>query len=196
MVLTVTVATVFIDLQVDFFSHERLRRNRKLLTSNANALATSARRYGSPVIWVKQIHAADLHDASLEVKRGSHRIVIDGTEGAGLLPELQLLHSDSVLIKKRYSAFFRTDLDAILVRHACKTIIVAGINTHACVRATVVDAYQRDYGVWIASECVDSYDEKHHAISMKYMDGKLGIAMTNDQLDAELRNAHAISRPE
>jgi hypothetical protein len=69
MELTVTVATVFIDLQVDFFSHERLRRNRELLTLNANALATSARRYGSPVIWVKQIHAADLHDASILMMR-------------------------------------------------------------------------------------------------------------------------------
>ena len=188
-------ATVFIDLQVDFFSHERLRRIRQLLTSNVNALAASARRYGSQVIWVKLIHAADLHDASLEVRNGGHRIVIEGTTGANLLPELNVLDSDSVVVKKRYSAFFRTDLDAILNRIACKTIIVAGINTHACVRATVVDAYQRDYSVWIAKDCVDSYDEEHHAISMKYMDGKLGIAMTNDQLDAELLKIYAINKP-
>jgi nicotinamidase-related amidase len=190
---TVTVATVFIDLQIDFFTHERLRRNRQLLTSNVNALATLARRYGSPVIWVKQIHAADLHDASLEVKKGGHRIVIDGTDGAGLLPELHCLHSDLVVVKKRYSAFFRTDLDAILDRLACKTIIVAGINTHACVRTTVIDAYQRDYGVRIAGDCTDSYDEEHHSISMRYMDGKLGIAMTNGQLDAELRSAYSMN---
>jgi nicotinamidase-related amidase len=191
----VVTATVFIDLQVDFFSHERLRRIRQLLTSNVNALAASARRYGSQVIWVKLIHAADLHDASLEVRNGGHRIVIEGTTGANLLPELNVLDSDSVVVKKRYSAFFRTDLDAILNRIACKTIIVAGINTHACVRATVVDAYQRDYSVWIAKDCVDSYDEEHHAISMKYMDGKLGIAMTNDQLDAELLKIYAINKP-
>jgi nicotinamidase-related amidase len=80
MEVKVSVATIF--------SHQRLRRNKQLLASNANALATSARRYGSPIIWVKQVHAADLHDASLEIKRGSHRIVIDGTDGAELLPEL------------------------------------------------------------------------------------------------------------
>jgi nicotinamidase-related amidase len=192
---TVTVATIFVDLQVDFFSHERLRRNRQLLASNTNTLVASARRYGSPVIWVKQIHATDLRDASLEVKRGGHRIVIDGTDGAGLLPELHFLQSDSVLVKKRYSAFFRTDLDAILDRLACRTIIVAGVNTHACVRATVVDAYQRDYDVWIARDCIDSYDEEHHAVTMKYMDGKLGIAMTNDQLDAELRRSWESTKP-
>jgi nicotinamidase-related amidase len=63
-----------------------------------------------------------------------------------------------------------------------------------CVRATVVDAYQRDDGVRIARDCIDSYDEEHHAIS-EYMDGKLGIAMTNDQLDAELRSRYATNNP-
>jgi nicotinamidase-related amidase len=102
---------------------------------------------------------------------------------------------EPVQAKKRYSAFVRTDLDAILARHACDTIIVAGLNRHACVRATIVDAYQRDYAVWIARDCIDSYDEEHHAVSMKYMDGKLGIAMTNGQLDAELRNSYSRSQP-
>jgi hypothetical protein len=30
-------------------------------------------------------------------------------------------------------------------------------------------------------------DEEHHRISMRYMDGKIGIAMTNNQLDTEFR---------
>jgi hypothetical protein len=37
------------------------------------------------------------------------------------------------------SAFFGTDLDSILEGHSCSRLVVAGINTHACIRATVVD---------------------------------------------------------
>jgi hypothetical protein len=48
-------------------------------------LAAIARRYGSRVIWVKQVFATDLHDAPLDVKRGGHRIVIEGTDGAKFL---------------------------------------------------------------------------------------------------------------
>ena len=183
-----TVATIFIDMQVDFFlPHPRLTRNRLQLATNVNALATIARRNGSHVIWVKQVFAADLHDAPLDVKRGGHRIVIEGTDGAKLLSEIEVEPTDFILIKKRYSAFFGTNLDSILDGLACKRIVVAGVNTHACVRATVIDAYQRDYDVLLAQDCIDSHDEQHHSISMRYMDGKLGVAMTNSQLDTEFR---------
>jgi len=183
-----TVATIFIDMQVDFFlPHPRLTRNRLQLATNVNALATIARRNGSHVIWVKQVFATDLHDAPLEVKRGGHRIVIEDTEGANLLSEIEVGASDSTLIKKRYSAFYGTNLDSILEGLSCKRIVVAGVNTHACVRATVIDAYQRDYDVLLAKDCIDSHDEQHHRISMRYMDGKLGVAMTNHQIDTEFR---------
>jgi len=84
-----TVATIIIDMQVDFFlPHPRLTQNRAKLTANINDLAGIARRNSCPVIWVKQVFASDLHDAPLDVKRGGHRIVIEGTEGANLLPKL------------------------------------------------------------------------------------------------------------
>jgi len=185
-----TVATIIIDMQVDFFlPHPRLTQNRPKLTANINALAAIARRNGSPVIWVKQVFASNLHDAPLEVKRGGHRIVIEGTEGANLLPELDFGASDTILVKKRYSAFFGTQLDSILKDLNCKQIVVAGVNTHACVRATVIDAYQRDCDVLLAQDCIDSHDEQHHSVSMRYMDGKLGVAMNNEQIDAELQKS-------
>jgi nicotinamidase-related amidase len=185
-----TVATIIIDMQVDFFlPHPRLMHNRPKLTANINALAAIARRNGSPVIWVKQVFASNLHDAPLEVRRSGHRIVIEGTEGANLLPELDFGASDTILVKKRYSAFFGTKLDSILKDLDCKQIVVAGVNTHACVRATVIDAYQRDCDVLLAQDCIDSHDEQHHSVSMRYMDGKLGVAMNNEQIDAELQKS-------
>lgn len=36
-----------------------------------------------------------------------------------------------------------TDLDATLKNVCPDLVVVAGINTHACVRTTVIDAYQR-----------------------------------------------------
>jgi nicotinamidase-related amidase len=41
-------------------------------------------------------------------------------------------------------------------------LIAAGINTHACICATAIDAYQRDFPVIVASDCIDSYDRQHH----------------------------------
>jgi len=171
-------------MQVDFFAHPRLAVNRQTLAFYANALARLARASSSPIIWVKQVFSPDLHDASLEVKRGGHRLVIEGTPGADLLPELDCESTDLILIKKRYSAFFRTKLDETLEGLDCKTIVIAGINSHACIRMTAIDAYQRDLDVILAIDCLDSYDEDHHQVSMRYMDGKIATAMTNSQLAA------------
>lgn len=179
-----TIATVFVDMQLDFFSHPRLAVNRQGLASNANALARLARANGSPVIWVKQVFSADLHDASLEVKKGGHRLVIQGTPGAELLPELEYDPADFIVIKKRYSGFFRTTLDDTIEALDCHKIIIAGVNTHACIRMTAIDAYQRDLDVILAIDCIDSHDEPHHQISMRYMDGKIGTGMTNSQVAA------------
>lgn len=182
------IVTIFIDLQVDFFeSHTRLSRNRAALASRVNALVADARRSGSPIFWIKQVFAPDLHDAPLDVRRGGHRIVIEGTAGAELLPELDFAPLDFVIIKKRYSAFFGTDLDSILRSQNCRQVIIAGINTHACIRMTAIDAYQRDYEVLLAGDCIDSHDEYHHAVSLRYLDGKIGIAMTNKQLQVALQ---------
>lgn len=175
-------AALIIDMQEDFFAHERLARRRAVLARNVNELVAMCREGGVPVVWVKAEFAPDLSDAMLEAKRRGSRVVIAGTRGASILPELDYRSSDRLVVKKRYSAFFGTDLDELLARLSPAQLIVAGINTHACVRTTVVDAYQRDYEVVLAQECIDSYDQEHHDISWRYMDGKLGRGMNNKEI--------------
>ena len=68
--------------------------------------------------------------------------------------------SETIIVKKRYSAFFGTGLDEdILAELKPDTILLAGINTHACIRTTAIDAYQRDWPVVLALDCIDSYDQ-------------------------------------
>lgn len=176
-----------IDMQVDFFRHERLSKKQPALMAHVNSLVSTARTAHVPVIWVRQEFSPDLGDASLEVKRTGTRVVIAGTPGAASLPGLEVGPDDHLIIKKRYSAFFGTDLDGILQGMKCTTIIVAGVNTHACIRTTVVDAYQRDYDVILARDCIDSLDQEHHDVSWRYMDGKLGRGMSNHEIAALLR---------
>jgi nicotinamidase-related amidase len=76
---------------------------------------------------------------------------------------------EPVIIKKRYSAFFGTDFEARLVPFQPMTLVVSGVNTHACVRTTVIDAYQRDFDVVVASDCTASYDDHHHEVTRQYL---------------------------
>src|ERR1035438_6444098 len=67
-----------------------------------------------PVIWVRQEFEPDLSDAFPEMKMKGIHIVIKGTAGSQIDSQLTTAPSDTVIVKKRYSAFFGTDLDEIL----------------------------------------------------------------------------------
>jgi nicotinamidase-related amidase len=164
-----------IDLLNDNFRrHACLAAQRGQLVASVNRLAAAFRQAGQPVLWVRQEFAPDLSDAFLRMRRENLRVTIAGTDGCELLPELERHGSDKVLVKKRYSAFFGTDLDETLAVIRPEILVLAGINTHACVRTTAIDAYQRDYEVIVASDCVASYDAEHHEITRRYLDA--GIA--------------------
>jgi nicotinamidase-related amidase len=185
----VSFAALIIDMQLDFFAHERLSQRRVTLTQRVNDLVKICRRSDVPIVWVKTEFAPDLSDAMLEAKKKDIRIVIAGTPGAAILPKLDYQPADHLVVKKRYSAFFGTTLDDLLMRLEPAQLIVAGINTHACIRTAVIDAYQRDYEVILARDCIDSYDAEHHEVSWRYMDGKLGRGMSNEEIRSVLTSA-------
>ena len=173
-----------IDMLRDFFDHSEPGRKERLVEA-INELVAIMRSIAQPVIWVRQEFEPDLRDAFPEMRSKGIRITIKGTQGCEILQLLSLAPSDLVIVKKRYSAFYGTALDETLARIQADTIIVAGINTHACVRTTAIDAYQRDWPVVLAADCIDSYDQEHHEISVKYMSKKIAALMTN----AEIRSA-------
>lgn len=77
---------------------------------------------------------------SLEMRKRDIAITIAGTEGCQILPELDYDPDDPVIVKKRYSTFFGTELDKVLSSLNPDPIVVSGVNTHASVRMTVIDA--------------------------------------------------------
>jgi maleamate amidohydrolase len=105
------------------------------------------------------------------------RIGRSGTPGCRVIPELVPLASEMEIIKKRYSAFFGTSLDRLLSTCGADTVVLAGINTHACVRTTAIDAYQRDLDVIIPQEAVGSYDRDHASMTLRYMEGAIAQVM-------------------
>jgi nicotinamidase-related amidase len=166
---------IIVDMLNDFFERSPVLANeRARLVARTNLLARGFRSAGLPVFWIRQEFAPDLHDAFPEMRAKKVSITIAGTTGCELLSELDCLPIDSVIVKKRYSAFFETDLDARLLNLRPDFLVVAGVNTHACVRMTAVDAYQRDHEVIVAADCVASNDPEHHDVTLRYLDGKIG----------------------
>jgi maleamate amidohydrolase len=171
-------AIVVVDMVVDMFIPPELAAQRDSLVTAINELLVHGREAGHLIVWVRQEFAEDLSDAPLRFRREEIQRTIGGTPGAILLPELDSAPSDTVLIKKRYSAFFGTRLHEYLQEQDVSSVVVVGVNTHACVRTTAIDAYQHDYPVYVISDCVGSYDLEHHEVSLRYIDGRIGTVLS------------------
>lgn len=178
-------ALMIIDLTNDFLAAWETERRARLIAAT-NDLVAHFCKQGRPVIWVRQDFKDDLSDAFLEMRDRKVKLNIIGTAGAKLDARLDVRDGDITIVKKRYSPFFGTRLDAVLLEKGVGSMVITGINTHACVRMAAIDAYQRDMRVILASEAIDSYDEEHARVSLRYMDGKIARVLGNAEIKAEI----------
>jgi isochorismate hydrolase len=47
---------------------------------------------------------------------------------------------------------------------------------------TAIDAYQRDYDVIVAGDCVASSDPEHHDVTLRYLEGNIARVLATDHL--------------
>jgi len=115
---------------------------------------------GTPVIFTKDSHREG--DPEFEMFP-PHCIV--GTDEHDLVEELRPFETEAaaVIEKTRYSAFFRTDLEAILKGLAPEEVHVTGMCTDICVLHTVADLRNRDYRVVVHRDAVETFDAPGHA---------------------------------
>ncbi|MCH5162449.1 MAG: cysteine hydrolase [Clostridiales bacterium] len=128
-------------------------------------LLKGARKAGVPVIFCNDAHLKGVdHELKLW---GDHAIA--GTDGAKVIPELELCDKDYVVPKRRYSGFFHTDLDLLLRELGADTVIMTGLHTHMCVRHTSADAYCLGYNVVVAKDATDSFTKEDYEGGLKYL---------------------------
>ena len=91
------------------------------------------------------------------------------------------IQPDETLIEKQWaSGFHKTDLDEALRAADVDSLVVTGLTTSGCVRATAVDGLQYNYRVVVASDAVgDRNQESHEAnlvdLNAKYADVKTSL---------------------
>src|SRR5205085_10586746 len=85
-------------------------------------------------------------------------------------------------VKKFPSAFFETDLQDRLQALGVDTIVLAGCTTSVCVRATAVDAMQRNFHTLVAAEAVGDLDAALHAVHLRDLDARYADVMPVDNL--------------
>ncbi len=105
---------------------------------------------------------------------------IRGSVESEVVPELADL-VETYIPKRRYSAFFDTDLDERLKKLEPEKVIIVGVCTDICVMHTASDARNRDYTVEVPVNCVASFDETAHNNALQHMKSILGVTLMTSE---------------
>jgi len=136
--------------------------SRDCLASGARVLS-AARANGVPVIHTRVEFAPDGSDGGVFVRKVP---ALEHLYGGGplseLMPEVAPVEGELVITKQYASAFFGTSLASTLVARGIDTVVLVGVSTSGCIRATGVDAVQQGFIPLVVRDAVGDRTPQAH----------------------------------
>ena len=170
-------ALLLVDLTQAYFDEScPLYAGAEEALSSAIRIRDAAREASIPVIYTNVVYRADGSDGGVFFRKVPvlENFVAGHPMGAWA-PGIQPAEDEIVISKQYPSAFFGTPLDSILQDLEVDTVIITGVTTSGCVRATCVDTMSYGYvPIVVADACGDRHDAPHEAnlfdMNAKYAD--------------------------
>ena len=178
-------ALLLVDLQNDFLQRPGLLPSREDLVPPIAAVLAFARATCMPVAHVRTRVQADGSDCMPHWRRAGTLECVAGTAGEEAPLELASRETEPVFYKRFFSGFANPELDSWLRQQAVDALWVAGVYTHGCIRATVLDAYERGYQTTVVEDGIASTELLHARISREYLDGRVARFVPGCQLQEE-----------
>ncbi|WP_336031100.1 isochorismatase family protein [Geodermatophilus sp. FMUSA9-8] len=153
----------------------------------ARALVEAARAGGHPVVWTAVRYSAGLADGGLFVRKVP-ALAAFAEDAPGDWGRLALTPSpgEPVVVKQYASAFSGTSLASTLHAAGVDTVVVAGVSTSGCVRATAMDALNSGFRPQVVREACADRSAALHENNLADLDAKYadvtGLAEALDHL--------------
>jgi len=149
--------------------------------ANIAALAQAARAAGVPVFYTAQEGEQDRRDRGLQADlwgpgmswSPEHQPIV-----AALAPQ----KGDFVLVKHRYSAFQRSNLETLMRARGRDQIIVCGVYAHIGCTLTAADAFMRDIEPFMVADALADFSRAKHDLALAYVADVCGVPLTTAQI--------------
>lgn len=139
-------------------------------------LQQAARQNGVPLLFTRNVQKRTIRFDSFAAKSTwDHTRTLDEDDGSRIVEEIAPREGEFVLDKSYASAFYGTPLVNYLVGLKVDTLVITGVSTGGCVRATAVDAISRGFNVAVVADAVADRIVASHQVAlldlwMKYTD--------------------------
>ena len=143
----------------------------KLIEANIN-LVNKFRLKKYPVIFTTTIYRNPSEASVFRSRIPALNILEPESDTVTFIDELAP-SKDEILIEKKYaSAFFQTKLTDYLHKIHADSVVICGVTTSGCVRATAVDSLQNNFPTTIAEDCVGDRDLDAHKANLYDLQSK------------------------
>ena len=153
----------------------------KLIDANVK-LVQEFRNRNFPIFFTTTIYRNESEASVFRKKIPALNILKPNSNEVSFLEELSPISNEVLIEKKFASAFFQTNLFSILDKTNIDSLVVSGVTTSGCVRATALDSLQHNFLTIIAEDCVGDRDDSAHKSNLIDLQLKYADVMHSDEI--------------
>lgn len=160
-------------------------------------MTLAARQSGAPIIYTRYCYSANTarFDAFAGKRGRNLSAFMDGSPGTAIVEELTPSDNDLIIDKVHASAFHATALLGALVSLGIDTLLIAGVSTSGCVRASAIDAASNNFNVAVVADAVADRIALSHKISLLDLWMKYTDVVTSTEVIRYLNELAKLSEP-
>ncbi len=156
------------------------------------SMLPAARAQDVPIIYTRNLQKKTIQFDMVSAKAGwDHSRTIEGDPGTEIVDAVAPLDGELVIDKAYASAFWGTPLLTYLVQLQADSLVISGVSTSGCVRATAVDGITRGFRTAVVWDAVADRIQLSHKASLLDLWMKYTDLMSGDEADAYLRSIGA-----
>jgi len=148
---------------------------------NISGVIQACRQKKIPIVFTQHGHTDPSSDGGV-LGEWWGEVIRHGTKDWEFIPEIKIVSKDTILPKKRYSAFHETQLESIFRSKGIQELIISGVMTNLCCETTARDAFMRDYRVFFLIDGTATGKDEHHLATLKNLGYGFAYLMTCDEL--------------
>ena len=135
-------------------------------------LLKAFRERGLPVFFTTVVYRSADQAQVFRARLPALNVLQPGSDWVEVDARLGPAAGEAVIEKQWASGFFKTDLAERLQQAGADSLVVTGLTTSGCVRATAVDGLQHDYPVVVPAEAVGDRNEGAHRANLFDLNAK------------------------
>ena len=161
----------------------------RVILPRVRVLGEAFRQWRKPVIWLIQGHHSVKADRGQLLSSWWPNPILEGTSDVEIADGLVIEKGEKIIVKRRYSGFFQTDLELTLNCLKIESVTICGVLTNICPYVTAFDAFYRGLRVYYPADGTASLNEYLHMAALRNISAWVGHVVSCSEIISRLEQS-------